>query len=508
MNRSFRTVISVALAAAAAGTSPADALEPIDDFEIGSFAMWTAPNNNCVFDTLLLNGYEPHVISQMRIVTLCGIGDNGSTARIDAGFQLDDYLLFTAGGNETDFLRIDYNWGFPRTLTYGGVLDRIEVEMAGIVPGGRLTITIWDANAGVSSSRTLTSAGIITLPLSDFLGVNVEQARRIQISLSASNQAGAFLVSDIRLRGPGHWGLARTVNFEGDFVATEVPPIPSPPLSFRMADPAEGTQLYRTNMAITRAESEGPQPSLYAEWSDAPALGEEIGGMIFMGIQPEPFRDTTFDLAVDLFPAGLAAQIIGEPTLSANPVGLLLTFPVQLTDAAGEEIGRSETRIHLDVHQSQTIELADVQLTPSDGAILGWSNGFIISFTLDVIGALDQTRPLFETMWIADWSQRPATAVGDWSSARLARSGGLIAWPSVTHDGTDLRMSAPFDAGSALAVHDASGRLVRRLVAHRAAASLRWDGRDERGARVAPGIYFARIEGDSPHAAARIVCVR
>lgn len=48
-----------------------------------------------------------------------------------------------------------------------------------------------------------------------------------------------------------------------------------------------------------------------------------------------------------------------------------------------------------------------------------------------------------------------------------------------------------------LAIHDAQGRLVRLVAGGDHAAgehALAWDGRDEGGSRVAPGIYFARLQ--------------
>jgi flagellar hook assembly protein FlgD len=48
-------------------------------------------------------------------------------------------------------------------------------------------------------------------------------------------------------------------------------------------------------------------------------------------------------------------------------------------------------------------------------------------------------------------------------------------------------------------VYDVSGRLVRRIdsgvypAGHRVAT---WDGRDEHGRDVAPGIYFVQAKGD------------
>ena len=48
-----------------------------------------------------------------------------------------------------------------------------------------------------------------------------------------------------------------------------------------------------------------------------------------------------------------------------------------------------------------------------------------------------------------------------------------------------------------LTIYDAGGRAVRSLLNDRQAAgaySVRWDGRDDAGRSLSPGVYFARIE--------------
>ena len=53
------------------------------------------------------------------------------------------------------------------------------------------------------------------------------------------------------------------------------------------------------------------------------------------------------------------------------------------------------------------------------------------------------------------------------------------------------------DSPAEVAVYDLSGRLVRKLVEERAVStgtrSLAWDGRDDAGAVVPPGIFYARL---------------
>ena len=57
-------------------------------------------------------------------------------------------------------------------------------------------------------------------------------------------------------------------------------------------------------------------------------------------------------------------------------------------------------------------------------------------------------------------------------------------------------------------IHDVQGRLVRRLVEHRPTSTgiygMEWDGRDEQGIVVPPGVYLARVRVDTDTEGARI----
>ncbi len=59
-----------------------------------------------------------------------------------------------------------------------------------------------------------------------------------------------------------------------------------------------------------------------------------------------------------------------------------------------------------------------------------------------------------------------------------------------------IRVSLPA-AGASLRVYDLTGRLVRTLVSGATQAGslvVTWDGLDERGRRVASGVYLYRLE--------------
>jgi flagellar hook assembly protein FlgD len=61
---------------------------------------------------------------------------------------------------------------------------------------------------------------------------------------------------------------------------------------------------------------------------------------------------------------------------------------------------------------------------------------------------------------------------------------------------TRLRFALASPGRASLAVHDASGRLVRRLGDVEYDAGVRevaWDAQDDRGVRVPSGVYFVRL---------------
>lgn len=72
-----------------------------------------------------------------------------------------------------------------------------------------------------------------------------------------------------------------------------------------------------------------------------------------------------------------------------------------------------------------------------------------------------------------------------------------LAWGSTTH--------------AVIHVHDAGGRIVRKLIASGGPVGetlVAWDGSDDRGTRVSAGIYFARIAGAPATEAVRLAVVK
>jgi hypothetical protein len=80
--------------------------------------------------------------------------------------------------------------------------------------------------------------------------------------------------------------------------------------------------------------------------------------------------------------------------------------------------------------------------------------------------------------------------------------------PNPFTDDTRMGYSLPRDAFVEITVYDASGRRVRGLVSETRPAgesSVRWDGRDQAGARALPGLYFVRLRAGAAEATRKVV---
>jgi hypothetical protein len=83
--------------------------------------------------------------------------------------------------------------------------------------------------------------------------------------------------------------------------------------------------------------------------------------------------------------------------------------------------------------------------------------------------------------------------------------------PNPSGGAAEVRFSIPREAPVALRVYDVAGRLVRTLtdgVLPAGSHAAQWDGTDEGGRRVAPGVYLYRLETPGESASRKITRVR
>lgn len=83
--------------------------------------------------------------------------------------------------------------------------------------------------------------------------------------------------------------------------------------------------------------------------------------------------------------------------------------------------------------------------------------------------------------------------------------------PVPSRGGVTVQLPASFDPEreeARVAVYDVAGRRVRVLQPPAGASRFDWDGRDERGIRVQPGVYFLRIRAGGEVWSARAILLR
>ena len=109
------------------------------------------------------------------------------------------------------------------------------------------------------------------------------------------------------------------------------------------------------------------------------------------------------------------------------------------------------------------------------------------------------------SQWKLDLNQLPAAVSLSSPPPRLALSG-----PVPNPSGASVQLGLELSRASTVEVtaYDAAGRRVRALVAGSLGAgrhSIAWDGRDDRGGRVGPGVYFMRATASGASAVRRVV---
>ena len=93
----------------------------------------------------------------------------------------------------------------------------------------------------------------------------------------------------------------------------------------------------------------------------------------------------------------------------------------------------------------------------------------------------------------------------------LARGFDVAIFPNPAADRTAIAYSLPAPSRVTISVVDVAGRRVRSLVEGprpEGRHEVRWDGRDDAGAAVSPGVYFARVDARGQTDVRKITLVR
>ena len=146
----------------------------------------------------------------------------------------------------------------------------------------------------------------------------------------------------------------------------------------------------------------------------------------------------------------------------------------------------------------------DLQVFHYDEALPGWVDITWSHFT--ELNYVCGHTPSLSPFILAE----PAPGVGAPEVASVA-FGLSAASPSPFRGTTTLAVGLPAAGPAEVRVYDAAGRLVRELVQGTQAAgrhTVTWDGRDDRGDRVASGVYFVRLEALGKEQTRRVVRIR
>ncbi len=488
-----RSVLLVALLA----PGLALAMSPVDDFERGLFAVSAFNYQEHVIDIPGSNGHAMHV---NRKVILESSGDYVLVSNTNVTPFTDRALTVFPSGSAT--VRLHWDWALTRDLTVLGTVDRVEMVVNGPA-GGKVTAIMTDDWGGEGEDRT-TSGGteVLTFYLSDWSAVDPTDAESFGFRFNPQGGTEAFYVSEVRFRRSG----SLNVDFVGNFVATQVPPIPSSPLRFSVYDEVSNP-LYQTDMVIRDASASFPV-EMTANWQTQWGAAGDQGAVEFRWDENGVFSDLFFEMSVDFASFGdLIPEIYPPDPFLDDPTSFALGFPVCLRDDGEALVGESNTMLTFDVDATQGAEFAGVTVTPRAGAPGGSVTGFDLCFYYLGTTGVEVYEPLFHARWVSDW-QLAASLSGQEVDPVAPPTARLLAVPSVTRGATEIRYGEPFGDGVRLWVHDVTGRRVRSLDPLPGRYSTPWDGLSAGGQALPSGVYFVRLQDAERSANTRVTLVR
>jgi len=178
--------------------------------------------------------------------------------------------------------------------------------------------------------------------------------------------------------------------------------------------------------------------------------------------------------------------------------------------------GGTEVRVRLS--QTQTIGPTftmpiDFKLVRAEGdtVVVGWVDAAEDQVLFTVGGTV--TNVVFDPdNWVLDQNTYAPTGVELPTGAAVDRVSLALASENPSREGAALAFHLPDARNVTVEIYGVSGRLVRTLArdARYAAGdhALAWNGRDAEGARVASGVYFARLAAGDAVESRRLTLVR
>lgn len=470
---------------------------PIDDFEAAPFSFSVFADTD-----VPIPGYAAHAYAPQRHIYLTA---SAGQASLSVSPLFDDSMYLLLEG-PSPFCRVEYHWNSPRDLSFAGSVEAIEVRIAGPASAAiSATVTNGTSTAAVPAQTLGVDGAPVTIsfPIAGWAYPLTSVATALWINFS---DPGEYEIYDIRFVTAG----SSPTDFTGEFVAIQVPPVPSPPLQFTAYDDL-ANPLFAADVSILDAlTSDLTVPGGDWSWSELPRqAGGEMSLASFQWTDFGGVLETDFDLQVDISAADGWLPELYPPDPVYGPESIALGFPVAMRNPNGTVGGVSNTWLTFDFDENQlgSLEFYDVAVTPNvPSALRSWTSGFTLHFRMALSGmnSPDETYPLFHATWIGDWTTAVPTSAVTPVPMRDDDALRLTAVPSVTRGSTEIRASRPFRRAATLFVHDVTGRRVRSLAADAGVTAVRWDGRNEAGRPAAAGVYFVRVSG-VPANTARVV---
>jgi hypothetical protein len=244
-----------------------------------------------------------------------------------------------------------------------------------------------------------------------------------------------------------------------------------------------------------------------------PVGGDYSLQMLHVRFRPVVFGD--FDVSVD-FRAAHIDRVDGRP---GNQVQLNATFGGQTISIVRSDEIVAGHNYHLweeppEVwrgEQPDTLSKGTLRITRVGTTVTGYYRDTVIysadyndaevtflSFSLQNNGTTDTTSVRFDDFHIVADSLDMPTASG--VAGRFSRPASIDISPNPFLDGTHIEYTLESGGAVQLSVYDVAGRRIARLDTGRrdpGGYAVYWDGRDERGALVPSGVYFAalKVEG-------------
>jgi len=198
---------------------------------------------------------------------------------------------------------------------------------------------------------------------------------------------------------------------------------------------------------------------------------------------------------------GTPFDVVVKDPLGAPVQGVMVTLFKEppAPAAAGASAASAQRRSPATPTQALPNEVLQNGYTDAAGHVV---------FTLPLLaeGTLFVTARDFQGGVTTD--QVPVTYLGGVSPLAGGPSLRLSAVPSVMTDRTTIQFGGPLEHEGTVDVFDVNGRRIRALRAARGTQSVGWDGTDDAGGLVSPGLYLARLSDRMEAGCVRITRLR